>query len=110
MIVVAIIAILASVAIPNFLKYRSNVHTQMCVNNMKQLQFAAECWRTSQKDPLSVPTLDQLVGTDTTKYIHKAIADFGCPIGGQYTIGALEGVVITVSCPNVGQHADHVLR
>lgn len=42
MIVVAIIAILAAVAIPNFIKYRRNSQAAACVTNLKQIQAAVE--------------------------------------------------------------------
>ena len=42
MIVVAIIAILAAVAIPNFVKYRRSSQATACVSNLKQIQAAKE--------------------------------------------------------------------
>ena len=42
MIVVAIIAILAAVAIPNFLKYRKSSQATACISNLKQIQTAKE--------------------------------------------------------------------
>ena len=42
MIVVAIIAILAAVAIPNFVKYRKSSQATACVSNLKQIQAAKE--------------------------------------------------------------------
>ena len=109
MIVVAIIAILAAVAIPNFLKYRADARTQSCVSNMKQLQTAAESWRTTQSDPTAVPAVSDLVGTETTKYIRKE--SITCPEGGDYTIATAEGsTAITVTCPKAGTLTDHVLK
>ena len=110
MIVVAIIAILAAIAIPNFLKYRADARSQACVSNMKQLQTAAESWRTTQANPLSVPGLSDLVGTETTKYIRKEASSFTCPEGGDYTIATADGGAITVTCPNAGTHTDHALK
>ena len=106
MIVVAIIAILAAIAIPNFLKYRADSRTQACVANMKQLQTAAESWRTTAADPTSVPNLSDLVGTESTKYIRKQTTDFKCPEGGTYTIGTADGGAISVTCSN----SDHLLK
>ena len=111
MIVVAIIAILAAVAIPNFLKYRSDARAQACVSNMKQLQTAAESWRTAQTDPLAVPQVADLVGTETDKYIRKLETDFHCPDKNEkYPIGTADGGVITITCPCAGEHTDHVLH
>ncbi len=42
MIVVAIIAILAAVAIPNFIKYRKSSQATACIANLKQIQAAKE--------------------------------------------------------------------
>ena len=42
MIVVAIIAILAAVAIPNFIKYRRSSQATACVSNLKQIMAAKE--------------------------------------------------------------------
>lgn len=42
MIVVAIIAILAAVAIPNFVKYRKTSQMNACISNLKQIQSAYE--------------------------------------------------------------------
>ena len=108
MIVVAIIAILAAVAIPNFLKYRADARSQACVSNMKQLQTAAESWRTTAADPTGTPAISDLVGTETTKYIRKESSDFHCPEStADYTIGTADGGAITVTCP---ANTDHVLK
>ena len=42
MIVVAIIAILAAVAIPNFVRYRKTSQMNACISNLKQIKAAAE--------------------------------------------------------------------
>ena len=42
MIVVAIIAILAAVAIPNFMRYRKTSMKNACISNLKQIQAACE--------------------------------------------------------------------
>ena len=66
MIVVAIIAILAAVAIPNFVKYRRNAQATSCVSNLKQIQTAKEQWMMANG---SVPSdLSQISGS-TDKYI-----------------------------------------
>ena len=108
MIVVAIIAILAAVAIPNFIKYRADARKQACVSNMKQLQTAAESWRTSTGNATGVPSKDDLVGTETTKYIRKVAAQFTCPEGGDYTITAVDNV-IKVTCTHESD-LQHILE
>ena len=42
MIVVAIIAILAAIAIPNFVRYRKTSQMNACISNIKQIKGAAE--------------------------------------------------------------------
>ena len=41
MIVVAIIGLLAAIAIPNFVKARSNSQANACINNLRQIDSAA---------------------------------------------------------------------
>ena len=90
MIVVAIIAILAAVAIPNFVKYRRNAQATSCISNLKQIQTAKEQWMMANG---SVPTELTAISGDTTKYIKKTPV---CPAAGTYTIGA-DGVDPTCS-------------
>ena len=66
MIVVAIIAILAAVAIPNFIKYRDESQKSSCISNMKQLQTAGEQWCMANGAE-STPTITDLCGK--TQYI-----------------------------------------
>ena len=80
MIVVAIIAILAAVAIPNFIKYRKNSQAAACCSNLKQIQAAMEQAKMAGVAS-SALTMTSLVGTD--KYIKVAPA---CPAGGTYTV------------------------
>ena len=79
MIVVAIIAILAAVAIPNFIKYRQNSQAAACVSNLKQIEAAAEQAKMAGTTPSSVA---DLVGPK--KYIKNTPT---CPAGGTYDIG-----------------------
>ena len=50
MIVVAIIAILAAVAIPNFIKYRKTSQKNACISNLKQIQAAVEQCKLAGKE------------------------------------------------------------
>ena len=78
MIVVAIIAILAAVAIPNFVKYRKTSQANACISNMKQLQTATEQWRMESSNN-TTPTMAALVGADNYIKITPI-----CPAGGTY--------------------------
>ena len=93
MIVVAIIAILAAVAIPNFVKYRNESQKSSCISNMKQLQTAGEQW-CMINGATATPGLNDLCGSD--KYVKTTPV---CPYAkDQYTI-ANESGIINVTCP-----------
>ena len=78
MIVVAIIAILAAVAIPNFVRYRKTSQMNACISNLKQIQSAVE--QAKMAGTTSV-TWDAIIGTD--KFIKVTPT---CPAGGNYTL------------------------
>ena len=44
MIVVAIIGLLAAIAIPNFVKARATSQANACINNLRQIDAAAQTW------------------------------------------------------------------
>ncbi len=77
MIVVAIIAILAAVAIPNFVRYRKTSQMNACISNLKQLVTASEQWKMNNA---GIPGMDELVGSD--KYIKVSPT---CPAKGTYS-------------------------
>ena len=79
MIVVAIIAILAAVAIPNFIKYRQNSQAAACVSNLKQIEAAVEQSKMAGNTPSGI---SELVGAN--KYIKN---EPKCPAGGTYALG-----------------------
>lgn len=93
MIVVAIIAILAAIAIPNFIAYRNESQGNACVSNMASIKTAAESYLT--KHPGTAPTMANLVKDDGTGFLKK---EPKCPkTGAAYTI-ALDDGAITVTC------------
>ena len=63
MIVVAIIAILAAVAIPNFIRYRKTAQMNACISNLKQIQAACEQCKLAGKEVTDA----NVIGND--KYI-----------------------------------------
>src|SRR5205823_1159384 len=82
MIVVAIIALLAAIAIPNFVKARTASQKSACIANLKQIDGAKATWALEAKKQ----TTDTPVDTDlfgTTSYIR---AKPGCPANGTYTL------------------------
>jgi len=69
MIVVAIIAILAAIAIPNFVQYRQTAQENSCVANIKMLNSATEAWRIKEnKANDATPTKADLWKADGTGY------------------------------------------
>src|ERR1044071_3305389 len=84
MIVVAIIGLLAAIAIPNFVKARATSQANACINNLRQIDAAAQQWALEAKKK-NADTI--VMNTDLTPYI-KLNADSlipGCPAGGDYT-------------------------
>jgi prepilin-type N-terminal cleavage/methylation domain-containing protein len=89
MIVVAIIGLLAAIAIPNFVKARATSQCNACINNLRQIdaaanQFALEKGQTTGS-PINYPT-------DLTPYIklNSGGSIPACPANGTY------------ACANVG--------
>ena len=104
MIVVAIIAILAAVAIPNFVKYRNESQRASCISNMKQLQTAGEQF-TMVNGVSNVPQVSDLIGSDS--YIKKTPV---CPYTKtQYGISLDGANAIKVTCQNSAAPYNHFL-
>ena len=77
MIVVAIIAILAAVAIPNFVRYRKTAQKNACISNLKEIQAAVE---QAKLNGTASPGWTDIVGSD--KYIKVSPT---CPAEGSNT-------------------------
>jgi prepilin-type N-terminal cleavage/methylation domain-containing protein len=75
MIVVAIIGLLASVAIPNYMESRRKVQMNVCINNLRQIEGAIERWalETHKDEGQSVSY------SDIRGYLKNAVT---CPSGG----------------------------
>lgn len=98
MIVVAIIGLLATIAIPNFVRARNSAQTNVCVNNLKQLDSCIQQWAmaTGKKDT------DAPIDAEVFEYLKGGIAPV-CPAGGNYSLG--ETVTNLPTCSVAG----HVL-
>jgi prepilin-type N-terminal cleavage/methylation domain-containing protein len=84
MIVVAIIGLLAAIAIPNFVKARATSQMNACINNLRQIDAAANEFALEKGQK----TDDNIVmNTDLTPYIKLNSAGNipPCPAGGTYT-------------------------
>jgi prepilin-type N-terminal cleavage/methylation domain-containing protein len=85
MIVVAIIGLLAAIAIPNFVKARATSQMNACINNLRQIDAAANEFALER----GKKTGDAItMATDLTPYIklNSASSIPPCPAGGSYTI------------------------
>ena len=99
MIVVAIIAMLAAIAIPNFVKARSASQKSACIANLRQISGAKWTWALEQKKTnADSPADTDLFGT--TQYIRQTTT---CPGGGTYTIDIV-GNVPTCSLGSTDGH------
>ena len=107
MIVIAIIAVLAAIAIPNILAYRRNAQRANCIGNQRQIVNAFEAYRATQAaDVKTAPTLskgaaNELYKTDGTGYLKDDNA-FACPSGDEeYTLGlSAQSSALEITCPN----------
>jgi prepilin-type N-terminal cleavage/methylation domain-containing protein len=98
MIVVAIIGLLAAIAIPNFVKARATSQANACINNLRQIDAAANQFALEQHQvngaAINYPT-------DVSPYIRLNVANAipACPAGGSYTEGTV-GVAPTCNLGN----------
>lgn len=84
MIVVAILALLATLAIPNFAQARQNARRGACINNMRLLDAAKEQYALANgKDATVTPA-----AADLTPYLKGSAVPI-CPTGGTYTLAAI---------------------
>ena len=75
MIVVAIIGLLAAIAIPNFVRARTQSQMNACINNLRQIDGAIQQWALEQKkDPAATVAF-----TDISPYLKNSVI---CPSGG----------------------------
>ena len=93
MIVVAIIGLLAAIAIPSFIKARTNSMDSICINNLRQIDSAKDQYA-MDNDNQAPADLDALVPT----YIKK-MPD--CPAEGTYSLETLD---TSATCSEGGGH------
>ena len=85
MIVVGIIGLLATMAIPAFLRSRNEAAKQICIENLTKIESAKQVWGLEAgKHEGDVPMHSDLIGPDL--YIKK---EPDCPGGGVYDFKAL---------------------
>src|SRR5664279_5576093 len=75
MIVVAIIGLLATIAIPNMVQVRTTANKTACINNLQQIEGAIERWSLDMhKDEGQAVTY-----SDIRSYLKRSVV---CPAGG----------------------------
>jgi prepilin-type N-terminal cleavage/methylation domain-containing protein len=101
MIVVAIIGLLGAMAIPNFIKARTNSQTNACINNLRQLDGAVQQWALENNKMASA----NVTSTDILPFMGRGVNGQWpvCPAGGNY-------VVSTVNAKPTCTRSGHVLQ
>jgi prepilin-type N-terminal cleavage/methylation domain-containing protein len=98
MIVVAIIGLLAAIAIPNFVKARTQSQKNACIENLRQVFYAKATWAMeNKKSTTDTPTASDLYGS--ALYIREEPT---CPAtGNAYSI---LGMGLKPTCTSVPDH------
>ena len=86
MIVVAIIGLLVAIAIPNFVRARTTSQQNACINNLRQIDGAAQTWALENKksptDPYTLSLIKPYIKLDSGGNLPA------CPANGTYSPGA----------------------
>jgi prepilin-type N-terminal cleavage/methylation domain-containing protein len=100
MIVVAIIGLLAAIAIPNFVRARTQSQKNACINNLRQFDGAVQQYALENK----LPSTASYAMNDLLPYIKLTSTGVlpACPAGGTYSSG---GAVTNPPTCNVAGHA-----
>jgi prepilin-type N-terminal cleavage/methylation domain-containing protein len=101
MIVVAIIGMLASVAIPNYQKARWKAHQVACIQNLHQIDGAIQQWAMEGKKDAG----EAVQYSDISAYLRNAVV---CPAGGSrfadsYQVISVETLPVCLRAPT-GQY------
>jgi general secretion pathway protein G len=88
MIVVAIIGMLATIAIPNYMQTHRKAQESVCINNLQQIEGAIQRWSLEMKKDEGQP----VTYSDIRGYLKHAVV---CPSGGtsfedSYTITTVD--------------------
>ncbi|MGH7989593.1 MAG: type II secretion system protein [Limisphaerales bacterium] len=95
MIVVAIIGLLCAIAIPNFIRARDTSQTNVCINNLRQIDSAVQQYALENDlgsgASVSAGELAAYMGRGAGESINttpgtKIAGDINCPAGGGYGV------------------------
>ncbi len=102
MIVVAIIGLLAAIAIPNFVRARTQSQKNACINNLRQIDGAVQQWALENKQATSA----SVAFSQISVYLKNSVL---CPSGGTTFANSysLHGVSAKPTCQK--DSANHVL-
>jgi len=76
MIVVALIGLLASIAIPNFIRSRQKTQTNVCINNLREIDYAVQQWALEARKAFNT----SVEFSDISGYLRRSVI---CPAGGK---------------------------
>src|SRR5262249_26037682 len=79
---IPLIAMLAAISIPNFVKARNAAMTNVCINNLRQIEGAKQAWALEKKKEESQTPTEQ----DLAPYLKNEFSTLTCPAGGTYSI------------------------
>ena len=101
MIVVAIIGLLATIAMPNFVKARQTSQSNACINNLRQIDGAIQQYALENRVPAANPVTSDNVAPYLPRGINMVAIDIErtvfCPADGSKTFsGSYAGGLTTV--------------
>lgn len=89
MIVVAIIGLLAAIAIPNFIRARTQAQTKTCLSNLRQIDNGVQRWALEHNkagaDPVTEADVAPYLGRSVDPLTFDA-AGVKCPANGTYGV------------------------
>jgi len=102
MIVCALIGLLATIAIPNWVRARQNSQTKTCVNNLRQIDGAVQQWALENKQAPAASPDD----ADVLAYLKSEVI---CPAGGttfadSYDVQTVADKPLCLKVPGAGNH------
>ncbi len=98
MIVVAIIGLLATIAIPNYVRARTTSQMNACISNLRQVEGATQIWALEKKKNAG----DPVVFSDISAYLKNAVT---CPATSSTSFDAsydLHGIPERPTCKVLG--------
>ena len=115
MIVVAIIGLLATIAIPNFVRARLKAQQSACINNLRQIDGAKQTWALENKaGQTATPVLSNVqpyLGRGTLGTAPTCPADTASTFATSYSLNDLQTAPNCLILPgtagdNTGHHLD----